>query len=260
MFNTPVIPKTSQEIQKIRIAWEHLTTLLWELRLRCVPGATTLQLELYAEQYLSQHHLTGAFKWYSWFPTNLCTSLNDCVVHGVPDDTVLKPWDLLKVDCWVTYKWCLADAAFSIVIWWEDTNTDATHLVHATKDALDESIQVIKPWVVGKTFWKGMKRALTSRNVSIIKNLTWHGVGTDVHEYPSIYNRPQNSMKKRSFVEGMVCAIEPITALSSDSYRQDSSSQHNIYTRDWDLWAQREYTILVTRHWYEILAWLEDIA
>ncbi len=224
----------------------------------CQPWSTTMELEVYAERFLMSNNLIGAFKWYGWFPTNLCTSNNDCVVHGVPDAVPLVAWDLLKVDCGINYKWWISDAAFSVVIWGDEANPTAATFARSTKEALDEWIKVIKAWVSGKAFGRAMKQAIESRDMTIIKHLTWHGVWSDVHEEPHIYNRPQNSMKRRSFVENQVVAIEPITALWSESYNEKKWVNHNLYTSLWDLWGQWEYTLLVTKSGVEVLAGLEE--
>ena len=259
MFRQSIPTKTSEQIANIRESGKYLTELLWLLYDLCKPGITTMELEVFAERFLLSHNLSWAFKWYNWFPANLCVSNNDCVVHGIPWDEVLKEGDVLKVDCGVTYKWWISDAAFTIVIGGDETNPEGAKLIKGTKYALDQSIQIIKPWVVGKTFAKHMQTHLHDKWISIIKNLTWHGVGNSVHEEPHIYNRPQNSMKKWSFVEGMVCAIEPITALWSQEYIEKPWNSRNLYTSQWDLWAQREYTIVVTRWGIEILAGLQKI-
>ncbi len=124
---------------------------------------------------------------------------------------------------------------------------------------LDEWIKVIRSGVVWKTYWKEAKLIADREGISIIRNLTGHGVWNDVHEPPHIYNWPQNSMRKWKFQKNMVMAIEPITAFTSDSYTERPGMGHNLYTSDGDLWAQREYTLLVTDEWVEILAWLNEI-
>ena len=257
MFKSSVPIKTPEQINNIRESGKYLTELLWILYEMCKPGITTMELEVTAERFLLSHNLVWAFKWYGWFPTNLCVSNNDCVVHGVPSADVLKEWDVLKVDCGINYKGGISDAAFTIVIGWDEHHPEWARLIRATKNALDESIKIIKPGVVGKTWGKRMQTLLTDQDVSIIKNLTGHWVGNDVHESPHIYNRPQNSMKKWRFEEGMVCAIEPITALTSDSYIEKVWHSHDLFTCDGDVWAQWEYTIVVTRGGVEILAGLQ---
>jgi methionyl aminopeptidase len=72
--------------------------------------------------YVNKHNLIAAFKWYGGFPWYLCTSVNDCVVHGIPDRTILKPGDVLKVDAGINYRGAISDAAFSIIIGWAETN------------------------------------------------------------------------------------------------------------------------------------------
>ncbi len=258
-MHTSMPIKSQEQIDNIRESGKYLTELLWLLYAQCKPGISTMELEVYAEKFIVSHNLVWAFKWYNWFPANLCVSNNDCVVHGIPGQEMLKLWDVLKVDCWIDYKWWISDAAFTIVVWWDEYNPGWAKLIKGTKFALDESIKIIKPWVVWKTFAKHMQNQLHDRWISIIKNLTWHWVWNSVHEEPHIYNRPQSSMKKRSFVEGMVCAIEPITALWSESYIEKPWNERNLYTSQGDLWAQREYTILITKWWIEVLAGLQTI-
>jgi len=250
--------KTPEQIDAIRESGKYLTELLWLLYDLCKPGISTMELEVFAERFMLSNNITGAFKWYNGFPANLCISNNDCVVHGIPGTEVLKEGDLVKIDCWVNYQWGISDAAFSIVIGGDEHNPTWAKLIKGTKFALDESIKIIKPGVVWKTFAKHMQRHLHDADISIIKNLTGHGVGSSVHEEPHIYNRPQNSMKKWSFVEGMVCAIEPITALSSESYIEKPGNDWNLYTAQGDLGAQWEYTIVVTRGGVEVLAGLQN--
>lgn len=257
MLKKKIPIKSPEQIANIREAGKHLTELLWMLREMCTPGITTMELEVFAEKFLLSHNLVWAFKWYNGFPANLCVSNNDCVVHGIPWNEMLQKWDLLKVDCGVNYRWGIADAAFSIIVWGDEYNPEGAKLIQGTKYALDESIKIIKPWVVGKTFGKRMQSCLMEKDISIIKNLTGHGVGNDVHEYPHIYNRPQNSMKKWRFQEGMVCAIEPITALWSTEYMEKPGNAWNLYTAQGDLGAQWEYTLLVTKNGIEILAGLQ---
>lgn len=250
--------KNTAQIEKIRESGKYLTILLRELYAMCVPGATTMDLELYADAYIRKHNLKGAFKGYGWFPTNLCTSVNDCVVHWVPDRRVLVDWDLLKVDCGIDLWWAISDAAFSIVVWWDHTNVDAAELVHTSKKALDKWLKAIKVGNTGKQFGRVVEQVVKADGFCVIKHLTWHWVGNEVHEHPSVYNRPQNSMKKWIFQPGMVLAIEPIIAEYSEDYIEHKNIPHNLYTTWWDLGAQWEYTIALTASWLEILAWIQD--
>jgi methionyl aminopeptidase len=189
----------------------------------------------------------------------LCTSLNDCVVHGIPDRTILKPWDVLKVDAGINYRWAISDAAFSIVVWWGETNPAGQLLIDITKWSLDEGIKHVQPWNLIANYSEAVGEYIYSRNHSVIKNLTWHGVGTHVHEDPHIYNYPHASGYKIRFQAGMVVALEPITAQTSESYIEDKLNWRNLYTKHWDLWAQWEYTVAITDNWPEILAGIQNL-
>lgn len=252
----PII-KTKQQIQQITEAGKWHTELLHLLRDAAKPWVILLELEAQAKNFLTMHNLTGAFKWYQWFPANCCLSVNDCVVHGIPDDTVLHEWDILKIDVGVVYKEWISDAAISVVVWGDSTNPEATKLKNVTKDALDAWLTKLVPWENFYAYWKTVAKFVEKNNCSVIKNLTWHGVWVKVHEAPSLYNWPHKSLKKVTIQPGMVIALEPITAITSESFVQWTKNERNIYTEHSDLWAQWEYTLLITDNGYEILAWIE---
>jgi len=92
----------------------------------------------------------------------------------------------------------------------------------------------------------------------VIKNLTGHGVGIDVHEGPYIYNRPNAKVKGMAFETNMVVALEPITAITSNSFIEKPGNAWNLYTEQGDLGAQREYTVVITPDGHEILAGITD--
>lgn len=96
--------KTPQQIAYIREAGKHHNALLLILEKAAKAGVTLMELEQIAADYLKKHDLKGSFKGYNGYPANLCLSVNDCVVHGIPDRYVLKNGDLLKIDLGVTYK------------------------------------------------------------------------------------------------------------------------------------------------------------
>lgn len=253
------ILKTPEQIEHIRYAGAHLTTLLRALVDQAQPWVSLLALEARASDYLATHQLTGSFKGYQGFPANLCLSVNNCVVHGIPDDTLLVTGDLLKIDAGVTYQGMIADSAVSVVIGWWATNPQATQLIMATKESLDAGIKTI---VIGESmfpFGETVYNTLTQRGCAVIKQLTGHGVGTSVHEGPYIYNRPCHELRQQYRQEGLVVALEPITAQTSETFIEKQGIPRNLYTHAGDLWAQREYTIVCTSTGYEILAGITTI-
>ncbi len=252
-----IIYKTPQQINNIRESGKYLTELLTLVRDSSREGVTLNQLETIAERFLKTYNLKGAFKGYDGFPTNLCLSVNECVVHGAPDETVLKKGDLLKIDAWVDYKGGISDAAISMVIWGDETNPQAAHLAKTTKGALDEGMKYVGPGKSLLGYGEAVYEYITTNNCSIIKNLTGHGVGVHVHEGPAIYNWPNVAAQQYSFEPNMVVALEPITAIRSNRYVEQKGVERNLYTEHNDLGAQREYTVLITQDWYEILAGIQ---
>ncbi len=254
-----IIYKTAEQVEHIRHAGKHLTILLRALVDQAQPWVALLTLEKRAEDYLQAHQLTGSFKGYQGYPANLCLSVNSCVVHGIPDETILMPGDLLKIDAGVTYQGMIADSAVSVVIGGRATNPQATQLIMATKEALDAGIKTI---VIGESmfpFGETVYNMLTQRGCAVIRQLTGHGVWTSVHEGPYIYNRPYHELRQQYREPGLVVALEPITAQTSETFIEKQGVPRNLYTHGGDLWAQREYTIACTEHGIEILAGVTTI-
>ncbi len=258
LMTKKIIIKTAQQIDQIRQAGRLLNQLLVLTAQAAQPWVTWLFLESLAEEFLEKNGVTWSFKWYNGFPTNLCLSVNDCVVHGIPDETILKTGDLVKIDVGVTYQWYIADAAVSIIIGGKKTNTSWAKLISATKQALDKWIQEIVPGKPCMAYAQTVQKILLQNNCAVIKNLTGHGVGTDVHEGPHLYNRPHQSMQDHKRTPGRVVALEPITALRSTDFKEKPGNDRNLYTTKGDLWAQREYTIAIHEDSIEILAWIQD--
>lgn len=253
-----IIIKNAKQIENIRISGKHLTTLLRLLHNKAKAGISLIELEFVAEHYIKTNNLKWAFKGYEWFPANLCLSVNDCVVHGIPDTYILKNGDLLKIDCWITYNGGITDSAISIVIWGETANPLGYELVKATKKSLDESIKHIVPGHAIYEYSHRVHQIITNAWFSVLGKLTWHGVGKKVHEWPHIYNTPNPEMKKIYFQPGMVLAFEPITAVNSTDFMHKRGNDWNLYCKNGDLWAQWEYTILITEEWYEVLSWITE--
>ena len=250
--------KTPQQIENIRQSGKYLNELLLKVKDACKAWTCLIELEFIAEDYLKKNNVKWAFKWYQWFPANLCLSLNDCLVHGIPDDTILKNWDLLKVDAGVNYKWGISDSAISIVIWWGHTNPLGQDLIKATKKALDLWLQELGPDAPLINYGHTVANSIHKDGFAIIEQLTWHGVGNKLHEDPHVYNFAHPSMKKSFLKPWMVVAIEPITAVNSTQFVQKRWNDRNLYCKNGDLWVQREYTVLITNSGYEILSWITD--
>lgn len=254
MSNKGVIIKDENLISNIRESGKYLTELLNILYDSVKPGITLSEIENISKKFFDKNWVKAAFKGYQGFPWYVCLSVNDCVVHGIPDKYELKEGDLLKIDAGVIYNWGVTDSAVSVIAGWDDKNEIGKDLIKATKQGIDNSLQNIAPWKVMFSFSNSIYNFMKNSWFNVIKNLTGHGVGKYVHEAPHIFNRPYSETKKFSFKENMVVAIEPITAEFSDSVIEKPGIPWNLFTSQGDLWAQREYTILINSNWYEILS------
>lgn len=254
MAKGEIIIKTKEQIENIRKSGQYLNELLYLIKDNCKAGISLLELEDIAQDFMDKNNLRWAFKWYGTFPANLCLSVNDCVVHGIPDDYILKNWDLLKVDCGIVYRWWVSDSAFAVVIWWEMANPLAHELTMVTKNALDLALEKVWPWKFIYDFSKEVFNIVRNKWFSVIKSLTGHWVGTKVHEKPNIYNRPHPESKNIKFQTWMVVCFEPITAIESSEVVLKWNNNRNLYCKKWDIGSHREYMVLITEDGYEILS------
>ncbi len=246
--------KTWQQLANIKESGKYLTELLQKIMDSSKEWMLLIELEFIAEDFIKKNNLKWAFKNYQWFPANLCLSVNDCVVHWIPDDYELKNWDLLKIDCGINYKWWITDSAVSVVIWGNDKNQLAADLVIATKKALDLGLECMIPGKALIDYARTVHSSIVNDGFSIIEKLTGHWVGNKVHEAPHIFNFPHPSLKNVFLKPWMVLALEPITAITSKDFIAKPGNDWNLYCENWDLWAQWEYTVLITDKWYEILS------
>lgn len=253
-----IIIKTAEQIKNIRKSGEYLNKLLRLIKSEAKAGVALIDLEIIAQDFMDKNNISGSFKWYNWFPANLCLSVNDCVVHGIPDEYVLKNGDLLKIDTWILYKKWISDSAIAVVIGWEVANPLAYDLMITTKKALDAWLNMIWPWKYIYDFSREVYNVMKNSWYSIIKSLTGHGVWVKLHEKPNIYNWPHPDTKKIKFEPGMIVAFEPITAIKSEDIVLHNN-ERNLYCKKWDLGSQWEYMVLITDDGYEILSGLTEL-
>ncbi len=253
-----IIYKDRKHLENLRTSWKYLTELLYIIYEKVQPGISWNELESIAQEYMDKNNIKWAFKWFMWFPANLCISINDCVVHWRPSWYKLKKWDLVKIDAWVIYKWAISDSAFSKIVWWRKYNEAWYELIKSTKQALDAGIWTLEVWWNFYRLWKTIFNTMKKNWFSVIKNLTWHWVWTEVHEPPHIYNYPNKELKQITVKDGMAFAIEPITAEQSSDFIEETPWAWELLCEKWDLWAQWEYTLAVIDNKIEVISWIQE--
>ena len=241
--------KSKREIELLKEAG-HIVYLTHQyLRPHIKAGIKTKELDSLAEKFIRSKGATPSFKGYEGFPSTLCISINDEVVHGFPSERVLKEGDIISIDIGACYKGYHGDSAWTYTV--GEASDDAKYLLEHTEKALYEGIKQAK---VGNRIGDisyAVEKYATEHNLGVVKELVGHGVGTSVHESPDVpnYGTKGTGPKIR---DGMVIAIEPMLTLGSpDIYVEDND--WTVKTEDSSLSAHFEHTIAITNEGVIIL-------
>ena len=241
--------KSKREIELLKEAG-HIVYLTHQyLRPHIKAGIKTKELDRLAEEFIRSKGATPSFKGYEGFPSTLCISINDEVVHGFPSDRVLQDGDIISIDIGACYKGYHGDSAWTYTV--GEVSDDAKYLLEHTEKALYEGIKQAK---VGNRIGDisyAVEKYATEHNLGVVKELVGHGVGTSVHEAPDVpnYGTKGTGPKIR---DGMVIAIEPMLTLGSpDIYIEDND--WTVKTEDSSLSAHFEHTIAITNEGVIIL-------
>ena len=241
--------KSKREIELLKEAG-HIVYLTHQyLRPYIKAGIKTKELDSLAEKFIRSKGATPSFKGYEGFPSTLCISINDEVVHGFPGERVLQDGDIISIDIGACYKGYHGDSAWTYTV--GEVSDDAKYLLEHTEKALYEGIKQAK---VGNRIGDisyAVEKYATEHNLGVVKELVGHGVGTSVHESPDVpnYGTKGTGPKIR---DGMVIAIEPMLTLGSpDIYVEDND--WTVVTIDSSLSAHFEHTIAITNEGVIIL-------
>ncbi len=241
--------KSEDEIKVLRESGKILKFILDELKKIAGVGANLIDLEKKTQELLKQKNAQAAFLGYQpegadyAYPAAICVSVNDVVVHGVPLNYILKSGDVLKIDMGVIFKGLISDSAITIII--GKSSPKVRKLLDSTKKALEEAIKVCK---IGKTIGDigyVIEKQAKKDGFKVLKGLTGHGVGYEVHEDPVVFNYGHKSSGLK-LKEGMVIAIEPMFSIGSEGIVQNKDESYS--SADRSLTAHFEHTIAITKN------------
>lgn len=242
--------RTPEEIKNIRKSGEILTAVLDILVEKCRPGVTSLELDKIADEETRKLGGEPAFLGYQGFPGRVCVSVNNEIVHAIPNDRKLRNGDLVGIDYGVSYGGMITDAARTISL--GKPSSDAQSLLAGCYEALQDAIGVIKDGVRVGDVGSVIEERLRKHNLKPIYSLTGHGVGHELHEDPVIPNYGRAG-RGEVLLAGMTIAVEPIASIgTNDLYL--AGDDWTYMTRDGSLSAQFENTLLVTKDGCEIIA------
>ena len=234
--------KNPDQIGKMREAGALLYEVLQKLREAVKPGMSTAALDVYAEQLIRKNHAIPSFLHYHGYPASLCTSVDDVVVHGIPSEKmILREGSILSIDCGLILDGWQADSAFTMGV--GEISAQAEALIKITEEC----------------FWQGVRKAVVgnrlgdmghaiqhhaeSHGCGVVRDLTGHGIGRDMHEDPSVFNfgEPGRGLRLR---KGMTLAIEPMITAGDWRVKEDGDGW-TIRTRDGSLCSHYEHTIAI---------------
>ncbi len=249
-----IIIKSDIEIDAMRKAGRIVAEILQKITERVRPGMKTKELDTVAETELEIRRVTSSFKGYHGFPANICVSVNDEIVHGIPGEKVLNEGDIVSLDFGVIYDGFQGDAAVTVPV--GEVSPAARRLIDATREALEKGIAAAKAGATLGDVSAAIQQFAESKNYSVVREYTGHGIGRDMHEDPQIpnYGIPGTGpvLKK-----GMTLALEPMLNTGGSSTRI-AKDRWTVLTADGSLSAHFEHTIVINDNEPEVLTRVVD--
>jgi methionyl aminopeptidase len=237
--------KNAQQLDCMRKSGALLYEVLCRLKEAVKPGVSTAALDVYAEQLIRKHKATPSFLHYEGYPASLCVSINDQVVHGIPSEhVILREGDVVSLDCGLILDGWQSDSAFTVGV--GEIDPKSRQLIDVTEEC----------------FFKGARQAINGNHLGdighaiqayaesfgygVIRDLTGHGIGRNMHEDPSVpnYGIPGHGVKLRP---GMTIAVEPMIAMGDYSVSQLEDGW-TIVTDDGSICSHYEHTIAINEH------------
>jgi methionyl aminopeptidase len=254
-----MIATTPDQIKALRAAGRILAGVLKDVEALCKEGTTTAELDLAAEHATRARGGVPSFLNYQPegaaypYPASLCVSINDEVVHGIPNEKrILRKGDVLSIDAGLSYQGYYVDAARTLIVGGPKSgDRKANELIAATREALDASLAVIRPGKHLGDIGAAVMRVAGNRGFAIVEDLGGHAVGGAVHEKPFIANEGREGTGDE-ILEGMVLAIEPMLTEGKGAIVLDED-EWTYRMEDGKRAAHFEETILVTKDGAEVL-------
>ncbi len=235
----------------MRPACQVAAAVLDEVAAFIIPGITTKAVDDFAAERMNHHGAKSAFLNYRKFPRQICISVNDQVVHGIGGPRVLEYGDIVSVDIGVKHNGFVGDTARTVAVGGCDVN--AQRLMDVTEQALYEGIAqaVAGKYVVDIS--RAVQKCVESNGFSVVREFVGHGVGRAVHEEPQVPNFVEDK-PSQELIPGMTLAIEPMVNAGRPEVVVLKDGW-TVVTKDGQLSAHFEHTVLITETEAEILTW-----
>ena len=254
-FGRRVHIKTDEEVELLRDSSLLVGKTLAAVAQRIRPGVTTLELDAVAEEFIRDHGAEPGFKGYGGFPNSLCTSVNEAVVHGIPNDKPLVDGDIVSVDCGVLKNEFYGDSAYTFAV--GEIAPEIQQLLEVTKECLQKAIEQA---VVGKRIGDigfACQQYAEQNGYGVVRELVGHGLGRSLHEAPEVPNYGRRGNGPR-LMDGMVLAIEPMINLGRKEVFHEEDGW-TIVTADRKVSAHFEHDIVVRKDRADVLSSFDEI-
>ena len=243
--------KSPREIELMRKAGEILAATHEELRKAIKPGMSTLDIDRLGEKIIRSYGCIPSFKNYNGYPASFCVSVNDEVVHGIPNRRrILKEGDIVSLDAGVIYKGYHSDAARTWAV--GEISPEAQKLIDVTEQSFFEGIKFAKAGNHLNDICAAIQSYAESFGYGVVRDLVGHGIGTHLHEDPEV---PNFAMKRKGILlrPGMTLAIEPMINMGRPEVVW-LDDDWTVVSEDHSLSAHYENTVLITEGEPEILS------
>ncbi len=249
-----IIIKSDSEIDLMRESGKVTGFILRELENFIKPGLSTADVDRFVDETIRKNGMIPTFKGYGGFPASACVSINEEVVHGIPDKKrILREGDIVSIDVGSTYKGYVSDAARTYPV--GQVSETALKLMKATKDSFFAGLEFCKVGYRLSDISHAIQGKAESEGFSVIRDFVGHGVGQRMHEDPQIPNYGEAGRGPR-LAKGMVFAIEPMICEGTYDVRT-LSNDWTVVTLDGKLSAHYENTVVITEGEPELLTCAE---
>lgn len=246
--------KTPEEIEKMRVAGRLAASVLEMIAPHVKAGVTTDELNTICHDYILAHDAYPAPLNYHGFPKSICTSVNHCVCHGIPNDKPLKDGDIINIDITVRKDDYHGDTSKMFIV--GEGSILAKRLTQVTQESLYKAIRMVKPGARLGDIGHEIQKYAEGFGYSIVREFCGHGIGDEFHEEPQVlhYGRPGTGEELKA---GMCLTIEPMVN-AGKRHTKILKDNWTVLTKDRSLSAQWEHTLLVTEDGVEILTLREE--
>jgi len=244
-----IIIKSDREVAVMRQSGRIVAAVLEMLTQEIRPGMKTRELDDIAGRELIRLGAEPSFKGYRGFPANLCVSVNDEIVHGIPGERVLDGGDIVSIDLGANFMGFQGDAAVTVGV--GEVSSQAGRLIETGEGALKAGIAVAYPGARLGDISAAVQRYVESQGYSVVREYTGHGIGRDMHEEPQIPNFGPSGLGP-VLKKGMTFALEPMINIG-DWHTRLGGDHWTVLTADGSLSAHFEHTIAITDAEPEVL-------